>query len=333
MSKVFEYYSKVGGAFGPSGREDRVREVIGALAADYCDNIQTDTLGNLICHKKGVGENRKKILFAAHMDSIGLVATCIDEKGFVRFSQVGGLPWRDLINIQVQFANGTRGVISYEEKTDWKDMNISHLFIDTGAKDRESVKVRVGDFAVYAAAPFEQDGVICGPYMDNRIGCVSLLLAMEQLPETVQDDLYFVFTVQEEVGLRGAGPAAFAIEPDIAIAVDVTDTGDLPEHQYPMDCHMGQGPAIKIMDAAVICSPEIVRALDETAAQHEIPVQHEILQFGGTDTAMLQKTAMGALAGAISVPTRFIHSPSEMCSVSDIEQTAKLIAAYASDLR
>ena len=331
MSKVFEYYSKVGGAFGPSGREDCVREVIGALAADYCDNIQTDTLGNLICHKKGVGENHKKIMFAAHMDSIGLVATCIDEKGFVRFSQVGGLPWHDLINIQVQFANGTRGVISYEEKTDWKDMNISHLFIDTGAKDRESVKVRVGDFAVYAAAPFEQDGVICGPYMDNRIGCVSLLLAMEQLPETVQDDLYFVFTVQEEVGLRGAGPAAFAIEPDIGIAVDVTDTGDLPEHKYPMDCHMGEGPAIKIMDSSVICSPEIVRALDETAAKLDIKIQHEILQFGGTDTSMLQKTAMGALAGAVSIPTRYIHSPSEMCSVSDIEQIAKLIAAYAAE--
>lgn len=331
MSKVFEYYSKVGGAFGPSGREDDVREVIGAFAADYCDNIQTDTLGNLICHKKGTGENRKKILFAAHMDSIGLVATCIDEKGFVRFSKVGGLSWTDLINIQVKFANGTRGVISFEEKTPWREMDLSHLFIDVGAKNHESVPIRVGDFGVFCAPTFEQDGVICGPYMDNRIGCVSLLMAMEQLPETVQDDLYFVFTVQEEVGLRGAGSAAFAIEPDIAIAVDVTDTGDLPEHKYPMACHMGEGPAIKIMDASVICSPEIVRALDETAAKLEMPVQHEILQFGGTDTSMLQKTAMGALAGAVSIPTRYIHSPSEMCSVTDIEQTAKLLAAFAAE--
>ncbi|MBS5164191.1 MAG: M20/M25/M40 family metallo-hydrolase [Butyricicoccus pullicaecorum] len=329
MSKVFEYYSKVGGAFGPSGREDDVREVIGALAADYCDEIQTDTLGNLICHKKGAGENRKKLLFAAHMDTLGVVATCIDEKGFVRFSQVGGLSWTDLINIQVKFANGTHGVISFEEKTPWKDMNLSHLFIDVGARNRESAKVRVGDFGVFSAPTFEQDGVLCGPYLDNRIGCVALLMAMEQLPETVEDDLYFVFTVQEEVGLRGAGPAAFAIEPDIVVAVDVTDTGDLPEHKYPMDCHMGEGPAIKIMDSSVICSPEVVHALDETAAKLDMQVQHEVLQFGGTDTSMLQKTAMGALAGAVSIPTRYIHSPSEMCSTQDVAQAAKLIAAFA----
>ena len=254
MSKVFEYFKQVGGAFGPSGREDEVREVIGAMAGDLCDDIQTDALGNLICRKKGTAEDKKKIMFAAHMDSIGVVATFIDENGFIRFSQVGGLSWSDLINIQIRFANGTRGVISFEEKTPWREMTQGNLFIDIGAKDKEDAErmVRVGDFAVFEAQPFTQNGVLCGSYLDNRIGCVTLLLAMEQLPETVPNDVYFVFTAQEEVGLRGAGPAAYAIQPDLAIAVDVTDTGDLPEQKYPMACEMGKGPAVKIMDLSLI---------------------------------------------------------------------------------
>lgn len=331
MSKVFEYYTQLYNAFGPSGREDAVREKIGALVGDFCDDIQTDALGNLICHKKGSGTNKKKLLFAAHMDSIGVVATCVDEHGFIRFSQVGGLSWSDLINIQVRFANGTYGVISFEEKTPWREMSLDHLFIDIGAHDKESAlrQVRPGDFAVFHAQPFMQNGVLCGPYLDDRIGCVVLLLAMEQLPETVDHDLYFVFTAQEEVGLRGAGPAAYAIAPDLAIAVDVTDTGDLPEHKYAMDCHLGKGPAVKIMDASVICNPQVVALLERTADHLNIKIQHEILKFGGTDTGMLQKTAYGTLSGGISIPTRYIHSPSEMCSEQDVIETAKLLAAVA----
>ena len=214
MSKVFDLWNEVGGAFGPSGREDAVREAIAAIAGEYIDDITTDALGNLICRKKGAG---KKVLFAAHMDSIGVVATWIDDKGFIRFSQVGGLFKGDLINITVRFANGTRGVISYEEKTPFKDLTLDNLFIDIGAKDKADAEqqVQIGDFAVFEAPRFEQNGVLCGPYLDNRIGCVTLLLALEQLAEAeTENDLYFVFTSQEEVGLRGAGAAAFSVEPD-----------------------------------------------------------------------------------------------------------------------
>ena len=186
MSKVFELWNEVGGAFGPSGREDDVREAIAAIAGEYIDDVTTDALGNLICRKKGSG---KKVLFAAHMDSIGVVATYIDEKGFIRFSQVGGLFKGDLINIMVRFANGTRGVISYEEKTPFKDLTLDNLFIDIGAKDHTDAEkqVQVGDFAVFEALRFEQNGVLCGPYLDNRIGCVTLLRAMEQIGETDND--------------------------------------------------------------------------------------------------------------------------------------------------
>lgn len=327
MSKVFDLWNEVGGAFGPSGREDAVREAIAAIAGEYIDDVTTDALGNLICRKKGSG---KKVLFAAHMDSIGVVATYIDEHGFIRFSQVGGLFKGDLINITVRFANGMRGVISYEEKTPFKDLTLDNLFIDIGAKDRADAEkqVQVGDFAVFEAPRFEQNGVLCGPYLDNRIGCVTLLRAMEQVGET-DNDLYFVFTAQEEVGLRGAGAAAFAVQPDVAIAVDVTDTGDLPERKTPMAVDMGKGPAVKVMDRSVICTPAVCAALERAAHDCGVATQREILQFGGTDTAALQKARAGVQAGAVSIPTRYIHSPSEMCAVSDVEDAAKLLARFA----
>ena len=199
MSKIFDLWNTVAGAFGPSGREDAVRETIAEIAGAYIDDVTTDALGNLICRKKGV-KGGKKLLFAAHMDSIGVVATYIEDKGFIRFSQIGGLYVGDLLNIQVKFANGTRGVISYEEKTPLKDLTLDNLFIDIGAKNAEEARklVQIGDFAVYEAPRFEQNGVLCGPYLDNRIGCVTLLLMMEQLADKeIENDLYFVFTAQE----------------------------------------------------------------------------------------------------------------------------------------
>ena len=223
-------------------------------------------------------------------------------------------------------------MISYEEKTPFKDLTMDNLFIDIGAKDKADAEqyVQVGDFAVFEAPRFEQNGVLCGPYLDNRIGCVTLLLAMEQLAEAeTENDLYFVFTSQEEVGLRGAGAAAFSVEPDIAIAVDVTDTGDLPERKTPMAVDMGKGPAVKVMDRSVICTPAVCAALEQAGADCGVVTQREILQFGGTDTAALQKTRAGVQAGAISIPTRYIHSPSEMCAVSDVEGAAKLLAGFA----
>ena len=317
MSKIFDLWNTVAGAFGPSGREDAVRETIAEIAGAYIDDVTTDALGNLICRKKGA-KNGKKLLFAAHMDSIGVVATYIEDKGFIRFSQIGGLYVGDLLNIQVKFANGTRGVISYEEKTPLKD-----------AEEARKL-VQIGDFAVYEAPRFEQNGVLCGPYLDNRIGCVTLLLMMEQLADKeIENDLYFVFTAQEEVGLRGAGAAAFAVEPDAAIAVDVTDTGDLPEMKSAMAVELGKGPAVKVMDRSVICTPAVVDALEQAAKDCGVSAQREILLCGGTDTSALQKARASVQAGAVSIPTRYIHSPSELCAVSDVEDAAKLLTQYA----
>ncbi|MCD8357153.1 MAG: M20/M25/M40 family metallo-hydrolase [Clostridia bacterium] len=328
---IFETFKELSAAFGPSGRENGIAEVLTELAANTIHDIgdwdhHTDALNNLIYHRAGTG---KKILLAAHMDSIGIVVTHIDENGFARFAQVGGLMIGDLIDRRVRFQNGTRGVISFEEKTPYAKLSFDNLFLDIGAANREQAEkyIQVGDFAVFDGEPFQQGDIICGPYLDNRIGCLTLIGVMAELAKADYDaDLYVAFTAQEEVGLRGAQTAAFAVQPDYAIAVDVTDTGDMPERKYPMAVKLGAGPAIKIMDRSVICDTDVKKALYAAAEKCSIPVQREIMEFGGTDTGVIQRTAGGVRAGAVSIPTRYIHSPSEMASISDIENAIKLIA-------
>lgn len=333
---IFKAFQTLSTAFGPSGRETAIAETLTELTADTVHNIgdwdhRIDALGNLVYHRVG---NGKKLLLAAHMDSIGIVVTHIDEKGFLRFAQVGGLMLGDLIDRRVRFQNGTRGVISFEEKTPYAKLGFDNLFLDIGAADREQAEktVQVGDFAVFDGEPFQQGDIICGPYLDNRIGCLTLIGVMAELAQTTCDlDLYVAFTAQEEVGLRGAQTAAFAIQPDYAIAVDVTDTGDMPERKYPMAVKLGAGPAVKIMDRSVICDNGVKHALYAAAEQHGIPVQREIMEFGGTDTGVIQRTAGGVRAGAVSIPTRYIHSPSEMANIRDIEHAIQLIAAVICD--
>lgn len=331
---VYQAICNLSAAFGPSGREQDIAQVITELIADYVPTIgewerHTDAMNNLIYHRPGQG---KKVLLAAHMDSIGIVVTHIDENGFARFAQVGGLMIGDLIDRVVRFGNGTRGVISFEEKTPYKELSFDHLFLDIGAADRARAEasVHVGDFAVFDGKPFVQGKILCGPYLDNRIGCLTLIDAMTQIEET-EYDLYIAFTAQEEVGLRGAQTAAFSIQPDYAIAVDVTDTGDLPERKYPMAVRLGKGPAVKIMDRSVICDNTVKNALYRAAEDLNIPVQREIMEFGGTDTGVIQRTAGGTKVGAVSIPTRYIHSPSEMANLQDIAHAAALIARTVSD--
>ncbi len=326
---IFETFRTLSTAFGPSGREHGIAEAITEIIADTVPRIgdwdhRTDAMNNLIYHRPGKG---KKVLLAAHMDSIGIVVTHIDDNGFARFAQVGGLMLGDLIDCRVRFANGTRGVISFEEKTEYKNLGFDNLFLDIGAKDKAQAEasIQVGDFAVFDGEPFAQGDIICGPYLDNRIGCLTLIAAMAQMEQT-DCDLYVAFTAQEEVGLRGAQTAAFAVQPDYAIAVDVTDTGDMPERKYPMAVRLGEGPAVKVMDRSVICDNDVKQALYRAAEQTGIPVQREIMEFGGTDTGVIQRTAGGVKAGAVSIPTRYIHSPNEMASISDIRNAAELIA-------
>lgn len=304
----------------PSGAEDARRAVIEKLAAPFADEIRTDVLGNLIVHKKGAG---KRVLLAAHMDTIGMIATRVEESGFVRFGALGGLEVLDLQNIPVVFENGAPGVLSFESKTEAKKRKLHHCFIDVG----EDAGVRVGDRASFAGELRHLgEHRISAPYLDNTLGCAILLQVLRELTES-QYDLYLVFTVQEEVGLRGVKTAAFGLEPDVALAVDVTETGDLPESATVMEVALGHGVAIKVMDRSIVCHPTVVRALGALAEREGIATQREILSDGGSDAGAIHLSRGGVMTGGLSVPVRYVHSPCEVADLRDCAACEKLLLA------
>ena len=222
------------------------------------------------------------MMLSAHMDSIGLVATHIDEKGFVHVGAVGGVSVGEVLYAPVRFSNGAQGLICPPENGELAKLKLSDLVVDIGASDEEEAKklVQVGDTAVYDTPTRAAAGRVISPYLDNRISCLVLLMAMEQL-KTWENDLYFVFSAQEEVGTRGAKTAAWAIDPDYGIAVDVTGTGDEPGSKHQGSSLCGKGAAVKVMDRSVICSPALVERLMALAEQKGIPAHLEHIPLGG----------------------------------------------------
>ena len=313
-----------------SGREQKIREKISAIVSPFCDEMRTDALGNLIAVKKGVGGG-KRVMLAAHMDEIGFMVTFIEDSGMLRVATVGGISFTAAAFGEVVSENGVRGTIIPEEKVKPADFKADSFYIDIGAKSKKQAeaKVRIGDF--FVLTPHVQKlagGKVCGRPLDDRIGCAVLLDIAERLRDKALDgDVYYVFSVQEEVGCRGAMTAAFAIKPDIAICLDVTATGDTLGAS-PMACRLGDGAAVKIKDASVICNEEIVRGLCEMAQENKIKYQKEILLFGGTDTSSMQLAGAGAAVGAVSIPTRYIHSGNEMCDLADAQSCAALVSEY-----
>ncbi len=307
--------------FSPSGREDRIRSLIKTEVEPYFTDVYTDPMGNLICRKKG---NGKKLMFAAHMDEIGFMVTHIDDNGFLRFTNVGGISPFNCVNRSVVFENGTVGVISYEKTV--KDLTLEKMYIDIGAADRAEAeeKVSVGDFAGYNEGFSMMGGCASSKSMDDRVGCYALIKGI-QTAQGCPNDLYAVFTVQEELGLRGAKTAAYTIEPDMGIAIDVSMVGDTPESsKYSLS--LGKGPGIKLKDASFIIHPKARQLMLKAAQAAEIPYQLEAAAYGGTDAGAIHLTGGGIPAGTISIPTRYIHSPREVVSLADVENTAKLIA-------
>ncbi len=311
-------------SYGPAGDEGLVRQQIEEEVRGLADDVRVDALGNLIAHKAGNGKG-KKIMLAAHMDEIGIIVTSIDDKGFVRFAPVGGWNPPTLLGKRVTFANGVSGVVHTEHLEDMKDLKVAKLFIDIGARDKASAreKVGIGDMAVFYGPLFDLGDRLVAKAMDDRIGCVVLIEALRQLKSS-DHDVYFVFTVQEEVGLRGARTAAYGVDPDIGIACDVTRVGDTPK-SHIMEVSLGGGAAIKVKDSSLICHPGLRRYLVEVAKENDIPYQLEVLERGGTDAAAMQLSRAGTIAGVISVPCRYIHSPSEMVDAGDVKACVDLM--------
>lgn len=311
-----------------SGRERSVGEIIKNEISQHVDNVYYDNLGNLIAYKKGSAENAKKLMLAAHMDEIGFIVTHIEDNGFIRVSQIGGINWGASAYGNILFDNGIKGILVPEANVSANEWNAGKVVIDIGAfnkKDAES-KIKIGDTAVYEPRLDRlMHRRISGHPMDDKIGCAVMIKALVSA-ENIANDTYFVFTVQEEVGLRGSKTSAYGIMPDWAVALDVTGTGDT-QGAKPMAVKLGDGAAIKIKDASVICDSVVVELLKKLAKDNKIKHQMEILESGGTDTASMQLSGSGTLACCISIPTRYIHSGVETIDLNDADACAALTSA------
>jgi len=314
--------------FGPSGQEAAVSSLLAKIVGAYADEVRTDNMGSLIVHKKGTGAG-KRVMLAAHMDEIGLVISHIDKQGFARFQTVGGVLPMTLVGGRVRFANGAAGVIGWEYWFQKRELpKMEELFIDLGATSTDDAPVGIGDVACFDR-PFEDLGRrLASKAMDDRIACAIAAQTLIELPETPHD-VYVVFTTQEEVGTRGAMTAAFGIEPDVAVAIDVTDTGDTPK-ATPMAVSLGGGPAIKIKDSGMIAHAGVKDWMIRTAEGQGIPYQREVLNLGTTDAYSIQTTRAGIPSGCLFIPCRNIHTPSEIVDYDDVLNSVRLLKAMLS---
>ena len=323
IQKLTETYS-------PSGYESAIREVIRSEVEPLADEVHVDALGSLIVRKGEKGKNGRRLMLAAHMDEIGLIATHIDENGFVRFTSLGYVRPLGLLSARVRFANGTAGLVSIEgpDLRDEKIPAYSDCFIDVGATSAGVCPVKVGDVATFQRPFLDLGARLVAKSIDDRVGCAVLIETLRSL-KTSPHELYFVFTTQEEVGTRGAGTSAFGIDPEIGLAVDVTLSGDTPRNKS-MVIGLGKGPAVKVKDIGMVADPRIVEWMCRTAEKRHIPYQREVLDGGSTDARAIQMIRSGVPSGCLSIPTRYVHTSSEMVDYQDVQDSVRLMVALLS---
>ena len=315
--------------FSPSGYESAIREVLRKEVKPLADELRVDALGNLIVRRGKASKGGKRIMLAAHMDEIGLMVTHVDEGGFVRFTGLGGIRPQALTGSRVRFMNGTPGVIGTDRLTDpSKAPSLEQCFIDVGAGSAKDCPVKVGDVCAFERPFLDLGKRLVAKSMDDRISCAVLIETLRKLKSSPHE-LFFVFTTQEEVGTRGAITSAFGLDPDVGLAVDVTATGDTPK-ALRMDVSLGKGPAVKVKDSGMLADARIVAWMVRTAEKARLPYQREVLEGGSTDARSIQMARAGVPAGCLSIPCRYIHSPSEMVDYDDVQNAVKLLAALLS---
>jgi len=323
-----ELIKKLVEAYGPSGFEDQVRELVLAEVKPFVDSTHVDAMGNLIAVKNGDGTG-VKVMIAAHMDEIGLMVTHITKEGFARFTNIGGIRPHTLLGSRVQFADGRVGVVYSDRiKDNGRVYGLDKHYIDVGATSREDCPISVGDAVGFKRPFLAQGSRLTAKSMDDRIGCVIAIEAIKQLQSTPHE-VHFVFSVQEEVGTRGAEAAANGIDPDVGISLDVTLTGDVPE-ATPMAINLGDGTAIKVKDSGMISHVGLVKLMRQRAEAANIPYQLEVLSGGTTDARPMQISNAGCAAGCISIPCRYVHSQSETVDANDVENSVKLLVEILS---
>jgi endoglucanase len=327
---------KICTAYGAPGYEQNIRSLVVHEVTPFVDEVRLDNLGNVITIKKSANNpEEKKAMVAAHLDEIGFIVTHIDDQGFVRFHTLGGFDPKTLTAQRVIVHGkedlvgvmGCKPIHVMEPEERKKMPKSSDFFIDLGM-DAETVKqlVEVGNPITREREFIEMGDCVNCKSIDNRVSVFILLETLKKL-ETVPYDVYGVFTVQEEVGLRGAQVATQQINPDFGFGLDTTIAYDLPgSSPHEKVTSLGQGAAIKIMDASAISDYRMVAYLKQVANKHNIPWQPEILTAGGTDTASIQKMGThGSISGAISVPTRYLHQVIEMAHKQDILSCIQLL--------
>ncbi|MFZ5821977.1 MAG: M42 family metallopeptidase [Chloroflexota bacterium] len=312
--------------FAPSGHEQAVREVIADEIRPLVDELRVDALGNLIARKGTRAENGKRVMVAAHMDEIGLIAAHIDQHGFVRFTTLGAASTRYLPGGRVRFANGARGVIGFERSGKANELPpLEKLFIDVGAASPQDCPVKVGDAAAFDYPFMEMGRRLAAKALDNRAGVAVAVETLRRLGRG-PNEVFVVFTAQEEVGARGARVSAYGVDPEIGLSLDATPAGDTP-NPIRREIALGKGPAIKIKDAHMLADPRIVGWMTRAAEGAGIPTQREVLAAGSSDARAIQLARAGVPSGGLCIPCRYGHSPSEMVDLDDLEQAVHLLAA------
>lgn len=320
-------------AFGVSGYETPVREIIENEIKDHCDSLKCDSMGNLIAFKKSAVPNAKTVLLSAHMDEVGFIVTAITPDGYLKFDTVGGIDARILASQKV-ISNDVCGVISYKavhltDKDERKKApSVEDFYIDIGAKDKADAEryVMLGDYFMFRSDYVEFGNMIKAKALDDRLGCAILI---EMLKSVWNVNLYCTFTVQEEVGLRGASVAVHGLEIDYALVVEGTTCNDMPSIGENLRVtKSGNGAAISILDSASRANQEVIDLLQAVAEKSGIPYQFKASNAGGNDAGAIYLSNGGIKTASISVPCRYIHSPVCVMHKSDFESCKNIVSAF-----
>lgn len=340
MSINIKLLSEICETPGAPGHEQRIRELVIREVAPFVDELSVDNMGNVTAVKRG--KKNKKVMIGAHMDEIGFIVTHIDESGFLRFHTLGGFDPKTLTAQRV-IIHGKKDVVGVigskpihvmtpEERT--KPPKITEFFVDTGMPKTEIEKyIEVGSPITRERKLVEMGNCVNCKSIDNRVSVFILIETLKKINK-VPYDVYGVFTVQEEVGIRGANVATQQVQPDFGFGLDTTIAYDVPgAAPHEKITELGKGAAIKLMDSSVICDYRMINYMKDVAKRHKIKHQLEILTGGGTDTSGIQRfTPGGSITGAVSVPTRHIHQVIEMADKSDIQNAINLLYCCVNDL-
>ncbi len=327
---------------GVPSREEQIRAVVLEAMRPLVDEVQVDAMGNALGRRRGRGSGPRRVMIAAHMDEIGFLVRHVDKNGFLRLQPVGGFDPKTLVaqRVQVHTTGGSvlRGVLMpsggkpphlMQPGEQPKPPRVEDFFVDVGLPGEQAKEtVEIGDMVTLDRTCERVGGNVVGKCMDDRAGVFVMLEALRALRDH-DVEVVGVATVQEEVGLRGASTAAFGVEPDVGIALDVTLAMDIPggaDHERVTE--LGKGVGIKVMDSSSISDPRLVRHFRDLAREENIPFQMEVLPRGGTDAGAMQRSRTGLPVITLSIPARYVHTPNEMVSETDVEAAVRLLARY-----